>query len=234
VSEGAPRRADEADPRSEEETIMKTTWVWIPVLMCATLAGGRAAVADEQSLDSSVHFLVASLAARDAAAETGGEPAPEPELPVDLRVRDLSGPRVGVTVAGGGGSVYRDLRDHGMGPVVSQFGWQFEHQVSPYGSGPQFVTQIVPLFGGVEFGKFIPSLTAAVGVRLPSGVEFGAGPSWTLVTSNGRAAAGLVLVGGKTVDYGGVSVPFNLAVSLNQHGTRFTLTTGFAIRRTSS
>jgi len=212
---------------------MKTAWVWVPVLMSVMLATSRPVIAADQTTDSSVHFLRASLESGDVAAVPESQPPMEPEPPVRFRERDLSGPRFGITIAGGDGSVYRDLKDHGMGPVISQFGWQFEHQVAPLGGGPQLVTEIIPFFGGVEYGKFIPSLTMVLGVRLPSGAEFGVGPSFTVVSSRGKMSAGLVLAGGKTIDYGGVCIPMNLAVSLNQKGTRFTLTAGYAIRRAS-
>lgn len=151
--------------------------------------------------------------------------------PVRFVERDLSGPRVGFTVASGSDRAYRSLRDNDMGRVVSQFGWHFEHQVAPGGGGPQLITEFVPLFGGVEYGKLVPSFTAAIGVRLPSGAEFGVGPSFTLANAQGQARSGLVLAGGRTVDYGGVSIPFNLAVSLNRDGTRVTALVGYAIRR---
>lgn len=164
--------------------------------------------------------------------DTSASPArPGTFAPVHFVERDMSGPRVGFTVAPFADGGYRALRDHGMGPVVSQFGWHFEHQVAPGGGGPQFVTQFVPLFGGVEYGKLIPSFTAALGVRLPSGTEFGVGPSFTLVNSEGRAASAIMLAAGRTLDYGGVNVPVNVAVSLNQDGTRVTALVGYAIRR---
>jgi hypothetical protein len=151
--------------------------------------------------------------------------------PVRFREQDLSGPRVGFSFAPGDGEMYRTMKDHGMGRMVSQFGWHFEHTVTPLGGGPALVTEAIPLFGGVEYGMFIPSLTFALGVRLPSGLEFGAGPSFTLSNSQGQARAGLVLAAGKTLDYSGVNIPLNLAVSTNKDGTRVTLIAGYSIRR---
>lgn len=46
-------------------------------------------------------------------------------------------------------------------------------QIIPEGDGPQFVIQAVPFIGGVEYGTVIPSLTVAMGIRLPEGIEFG-------------------------------------------------------------
>ena len=186
--------------------------------------------------------LTACFVALAAAAHAAGESrdttlspartaAPAGFTPVHFVERDLSGPRVGFTIAPASDRAYRTLRDHDMGRVVSQFGWHFEHQVAPGGGGPQLVTQFVPLFGGVEYGKLVPSFTAALGVRLPSGAEFGVGPSFTLANAEGRSRSALVLAAGRTIDYGGVNVPLNVAVSLNQDGTRITALVGYAIHR---
>ena len=59
------------------------------------------------------------------------------------------------------------------------------------------------------------------------------GPSFTLVNTEGHSNVGLVVAVGKTFDYGGVSLPINLAVSSNPQGTRTTLVAGYAIRTSS-
>ncbi len=157
-----------------------------------------------------------------------------PEPPVLYRQRDLSGPRVGLTMAPGDGETYRTLREHGMGRVVSQFGWHFEHQIVPLGQGPQLVTEAIPLVGGVEYGKFIPSLNFAIGVRTRQGYEFGMGPSFTAITSGGDVGSvALALAVGRTLDYGGISLPLNVAVTTNRKGTRISVLAGYAIRRAS-
>jgi len=148
------------------------------------------------------------------------------EGPQSLIERDLSGPRFGFTVR-------PDESTSEVGRVVSQFGWHFEHQVVPLGGGPQLITEVVPLFGGVEYGKIIPSFTFALGIRTESGMEFGMGPSFTLVNSSGHSGMGLVVAAGKSIDYSGISIPIDLAVSTNPQGTRTTLTAGYAIRRAS-
>jgi len=145
--------------------------------------------------------------------------------------RDLSGPRMGFTAALGDGAVYRTLRENDMGRLVSQFGWQFEHQVVPLGRGPQLITEAIPLIGGVEYGKFIPSLTLALGARSRSGYEIGMGPSFTAVNAAGGSSVGLVFAVGKTLDYSGVCIPINFAIATNPKGTRFTLLVGYSIPR---
>ena len=96
----------------------------------------------------------------------------------------------------GSGTLADELENQDMGRVISQFGWHFERQVIPQGGGPQFVVEFVPLLAGVEYGKFIPNLTLAMGVRTPGGIEFGMGPnvffSKTLVNSPLTMKAGIV------------------------------------------
>lgn len=143
---------------------------------------------------------------------------------------DWSGPRMGFMFAPGDAAIARRLKDHGLGSVVSQFGWHFEKRVVPFNGGPQLVTEAVPLIGGVEYGKVVPSLTLAMGVRLPSGFEFGMGPSLTAVSAT-NANMGLVVAAGKSIDYGDVRIPLNLAVSTNPRGTMVSLIVGYAMHR---
>jgi hypothetical protein len=154
-----------------------------------------------------------------------------PEPPPLIRERDWSGPRIGLTF--GTGSAQRGMEDNGLGAVVSQFGWHFEHQVVPLGGGPQLITEVVPLLGGAEYGKLLPSVTVAIGIRTKEGFEFGMGPSLTLMNSAGRSGMGLVIAVGQSIDYSGISIPLDLALSTNPDGTRTTLTVGYAIRRSS-
>ncbi|MBU0740834.1 hypothetical protein KKG45_09140 [bacterium] len=157
-----------------------------------------------------------------------------PDEPVTFEKRGLSGPRFGMTYVTGHGALYADLEREGMGRVLSQFGWHFEHQVIPQGGGPQFVVEFVPMIAGVEYGKFIPSGTLAMGVRLPSGVEFGLGPNLMLTKSELEQTeinTALVMAVGKSFDYGGVSVPINLTYATNPDGNRVSLIIGYAVAK---
>jgi len=104
-------------------------------------------------------------------------PAKEIEIPLAFDRRNMSGPRFGVTYVGGEGELYQSLERQDIGRVISQFGWHFERQVIPDGGGPQFVIQFVPMIAGVEYGKFVPGATLAMGIRMPRGWEFGMGPN---------------------------------------------------------
>lgn len=153
--------------------------------------------------------------------------------PIELHERNLGGPRLGLTFVHGNGELVRTLKKNKMDRLLSQFGWHFEYQVSPENNiGPAFVVQFVPLFGGVEYGKFIPSLTTAFGIRFPSGVEFGMGPNLavskdsydeTIITSS------LVLAVGKSINYSGVSIPLNIVYAISPKGNRVSFIFGYSL-----
>ena len=155
----------------------------------------------------------------------------DPELPVRFHARSLSGPRLGVTMVAGDGELWQRLDDKGMGRMLSQFGWQFERQIVPYGGGPRFVIECVPLLAGVEYGTVVPSTTLAMGVRFPGGIEFGIGPNVSFVGGDEPVASSLVVALGKSFDYGGVSLPVNVALGSNPDGQRVSLIVGYAIQR---
>jgi hypothetical protein len=153
-----------------------------------------------------------------------------PELTPPLMERDLSGPRLGFTFR-----PEDDDSTSNVGRLVSQFGWHFETQIVPRGGGPQFIIEFIPLFAGVEYGKFAPSLSLGMGVRFPAGYEFGIGPTAAVSQSNGeyKTKSALLIAVGKSFDYGGVSIPLNLVFATNKDGTRLSIITGYAIRRAS-
>jgi hypothetical protein len=194
---------------------MKTTWI------SSTLIGTA--------------LLMSACPVSAPAQVPGRELQPRAVLASDraagFEERDLSGPRVGLMFAPGDAAIAHRLKEHGLGNIVSQFGWQFERQITPLGGGPTLVTEAIPLIGGVEYGKFVPSVTLAPGMRFKSGLEIGVGPSVTIVSTSGTTNTGLVVAVGKTLDYGDLGIPFNLAVSTNPKGTMVTLITGYAMHR---
>ncbi len=154
------------------------------------------------------------------------------ESPVLFNQRNLSGPRFGMTYLAGNGRLRQEARDHDMGRMLSQFGWHFEYQIVPEGGGPQFVVETVPLVAGVEYGKLVPNLTLAMGVRFPNGFEFGLGPHLLFVGGDEEPViTSLVVAVGKSFDYGGVSLPVNLALSTSPDGNQISLMFGYAISR---
>ena len=145
--------------------------------------------------------------------------------------RNLGGPRLGATYVTGENTLTKELRRNNIGTFISQFGWHFEYQIIPRGYGPSFVIQFVPLVGGVEYGQLIPSATLAMGIRFPMGIEFGMGPN-AIITQNGVKSA-LVLAVGKSINYGGVSIPLNLAFATNPDGNRISFIFGYSIYQPS-
>jgi hypothetical protein len=98
----------------------------------------------------------------------------------------LNGPRMGASFAfGDAGTVLTAPEDEGgfnMYPMTFQFGWQQEKQYLTAGNF-QALIEFVGLVGGLESGKFIPSVTVLNGFRMgKGGWEFGFGPSFRVVT----------------------------------------------------
>jgi hypothetical protein len=146
-----------------------------------------------------------------------------------LGERNFGGPRLGVTMVPGKTQLASEMEKKNIGRMLSQFGWHFEYQVVPDGGGPSFVIQFVPLLGGVEYGTLIPSGTLAMGVRLPSGIEFGLGPN-AIVTPT-KVTSSLVMSVGQSFNYGGVNIPLNLVFATNPNGNRISVVFGYAIQK---
>ena len=149
----------------------------------------------------------------------------QPIVPPPADVVSLSGPRVGLTILSQ--SIVDSLQKENqikVGPVMSQFGWQFEKQFYSTQSGPTAVTECVLLLGGLDQGVAIPSLSWLVGVRTREGAEFGLGPNIT------PAGVALAIAAGITFRAGTLNVPVNVAVVPSKAGTRVFLLTGFSLR----
>jgi len=153
-----------------------------------------------------------------AAPAFAQDPRPLPEV-------NLAGPRFGVTMLSQ--STIDALKDHEINvrPLVSQFGWQFEKRVYTSKDGAAALFEWVPLITGLDQGVVLPSFNWLVGVRTPMGHEFGLGPNVS------AAGVGLVVSAGLTVRSGALNIPMNVAVATSRYGPRFTLLTGFNIRR---
>ena len=138
----------------------------------------------------------------------------------------LSGPRMGVTLLPNSYVAYlnRNFFNQNLRPFITQFGWQFETRIFTVGSGLTGLGEIVPLIGGLEQGKFLPSVSALVGLRGAKGFEFGVGPNLWL------GGAGLVFALGTNFYSGGVNFPVNLAVVPSGYGARISLLIGFNAR----
>lgn len=145
--------------------------------------------------------------------------------PRATREVDLSGPRFGLTMLGARTIDKLKERNIAVGPMISQFGWQFERRLYTNGDGVTALTEWIPLISGLEQGVALPSLNWLVGVRSAQGFEFGIGPNITPV------GVGLVVAGGVTVRSGALNIPLNFAVASSRSGPRVSIMTGFNLRR---
>ena len=136
----------------------------------------------------------------------------------------LDGPRVGITILSNG--VVNKARENGteLNPFLTQFGWQFESRLFRLPNGVSGLVEFVPLVGGLEQGKFLPSLSGLLGIRGAKGFEFGVGPNVTPL------GASLVLALGTSIKSNGVNFPINLAVVPSADGVRMSLLVGFNAR----
>ena len=168
-------------------------------------------------------FLLVALAAssQSAPAQVLAPPVPD--------VMKLSGPRMGVTFLSD--EVVHRLRNdidgdfNGVGSVFSQFGWQWEKRFYSGANGVTALTEWALLFGGMEQGAVIPSLSWLVGARTAKGIEFAVGPNFTPV---GVALAAAV---GVNFPIGQLNVPVNLAVVPSKTGVRVSMLAGFNMRK---
>jgi len=169
----------------------------------------------------SKHVMCAAMLLALAAPALSQTPVPPVTEPMSL-----SGPRFGVTVLSD--SIVRRLKDDAslkVAPVVSQFGWQFEKQWVTGEGGPSPVTECVLLFGGLDQGVVLPSLSWLVGMRTTGGTEFGVGPNVSPL------GVGLVIAAGMTMRAGALNIPFNVAVVPSTSGARVSVLTGFNRRK---
>ena len=138
----------------------------------------------------------------------------------------LAGPRIGFTILSG--KLVDRLEENfstEINPFITQFGWQFETRLFTTTSGISGLAEFVPLIGGLEQGKFLPSLSALVGLRGAKGMEFGVGPNVSL------AGAGLVFALGTNIQSEGVNFPVNVALAPSKDGLRFSVLVGFNSRK---
>lgn len=144
--------------------------------------------------------------------------------PPPLKTVSLSGPRFGITALSQGIVDKLHERSIDVRPTITQFGWQFEKEFYSRDGGVAAMNEFVFLLGGLEQGVALPSLSWMVGLRAPSGAEFGIGPNVT------PAGVALALAGGVTFRSGALNVPMTFALVPSKAGTRISMLTGFNLR----
>lgn len=174
-----------------------------------------------------------------------------------IPIRKYGGPRIGTTVAGDG-ALSKALEAEGKRNVFTQFGWQFEKRVFTLKNGLSGMLEFVPMIGGLDMGKFIPSASAFIGLRTKEGIEFGAGPNVAFFHGKdiygGESTTGnvgVIIAAGFSLRSGKVYFPVNIAlvpsvtkqasyydmathqtvVKQYQTGMKVTLTVGFNSRK---
>ena len=136
----------------------------------------------------------------------------------------LDGPRIGFTILSA--NVLDKARESipDLNPFLTQFGWQFESRLFRLPNGVSGLVELVPLVGGLEQGKFLPSVSGLLGMRGAKGFEFGLGPNLTPL------GASIVLAVGTSIQSNGINFPINLAVVPGKEGMRVSLLVGFNAR----
>lgn len=157
-----------------------------------------------------------------AAPQVQAPAVPLYQAPQQLK---LSGPRIGFTILSSRYTArVKEEYNEDIRPFVSQFGWQFETRLFTLESGTSGLFEFVPLIGGLEQGKFLPSLSALVGIRSGKGFEVGVGPNLTI------GGAGLVFAVGGNYQTEGINFPVNLAFAPSKDGGRISVLLGFNSR----
>ncbi|MGI4869977.1 MAG: hypothetical protein ACRYFX_02230 [Janthinobacterium lividum] len=167
---------------------------------------------------------VPALGARPPMVSRYANSVPGDEEPGDEAVH-LSGPRLGFTVLTDGALGRARELSHDLNPFLTQFGWQFESRLFRMPNGVSGLVELVPLVGGLEQSKFVPSVSGLLGIRGAKGFEFGLGPNFSPV------GADIVLALGSSFHANGVNFPINLAVVPGHGGARISLLIGFNTRR---
>ena len=149
------------------------------------------------------------------------------QQPQDLtRQVNRSGPRFGFTFLSGTiTDTLRIKRDIDVSSVITQFGWQFEHQFAGVEGGPVALNEWVFLVGGLDQNVFLPSISWLIGVRFPNQFEVGVGPNIT------PAGVALAFSGGMTFRAGALAIPVNVALVPSKIGMRSSILTGFNLYR---
>jgi hypothetical protein len=173
-----------------------------------------------------IAVLALVLSAGSAAAQSSaGSRDTTPGRSVDRN--KLSGPRFGFTVFTGDIAKLRQQIDRE--PLMTQFGWQFETQISPPGAESKALMEWVFLVGGVEQDELNLSLSWLAGWRTRDGIELGAGPAVSMNKDNTKPTTSMIVAVGVAPTVGGIQIPVHFAVALAKGGPRLTTLVGWKI-----
>ena len=140
-------------------------------------------------------------------------------LTASAQIQSLAGPRLGlVYISASPGSSFlngdlpldemgelpQDYNDIASGGFTSLYGWQWESRFAD-GGNVTGIVEWIALVGGMEKGKFLPSVSSMVGARTASGIEFAIGPNLSMT--------GIAMVFGVGYNFksGSLNMPVNIA-----------------------
>ena len=125
-------------------------------------------------------------------------------LSANAQIQSMAGPRIGVTLIGQGNSADYLNNNDGKSALTTQYGWQWE---SRFGSSTEFtgLVEWIVVVGGMEKGKFLPSISSIIGFRNKDGFEMGFGPNLS------GSGLGMVVAMGMNLKSGDLNLPVNIA-----------------------
>jgi len=143
-------------------------------------------------------------------------------LTANAQIQQLAGPRIGMSLISAGssadflheGSVFVENNDKNkLGETgtafITQYGWQWESRFADGGGDVVGIVEWVALVGGMEQGKFLPSISSVVGMRTSNGFEVGVGPNLSL-SAETFVGIGMIFAIGKNFKSGSLNLPVNL------------------------
>jgi len=141
----------------------------------------------------------------------------------NAQIQSMAGPRIGVTLLGAGETAdWLTDQDGAPSSIMTQYGWQWESRFVDGGDISGLVEWVV-LIGGMERGRFLPSVSSLVGFRNGEGFEMGVGPSLSL------GGIGMVFGLGFNMTSGDLNLPINFVFSPKKEdsGAAFSILVGF-------
>ena len=147
---------------------------------------------------------------------------------VNAQIQSLEGPRLGmVYISPSPGSTFlngdlplddlfqlpSNYDDIAKGAITSLYGWQWESRFADAGGDVTGIVEWIALAGGMERGKFLPSVSSMVGARTASGFEFAMGPNLSL------SGISMVFGFGYNFKSGNLNMPVNIAFVPGRKGT---------------
>ena len=155
-------------------------------------------------------------------------------LSANAQIESLAGPRIGAVYMTASpasnflngtlelddmGDLPEDYNDIAKGAFTSLYGWQWESRFAD-GYDITGIVEWIVLVGGMEKGKFLPSVSSMVGARTGSGLEFAMGPNLSL--------GGIAMVFGIGYNFksGDLNMPINIAFVPGRIGTQENHTSG--------